>query len=82
MFPLLLFSLTEFYLSKCLLFFVAMSASKKGRKQNVSTDDEGFESYHNMYLLTEWEGRAGKYLARPNSVNKYIISLLTMVICT
>ena len=22
-----------------------MSASKKGRKQNVSTDDEGFESY-------------------------------------
>ena len=31
-----------------------------------------------MYLLTEWEGRTGKYLARPNWVNKHFIIWLPL----
>ena len=30
---------------------------------NKSCDDNDLSNYNNMYLLTEWEGRTGKYLA-------------------
>lgn len=41
------FFLTGFYLCKCLLLSVIMSASKKGKKQNMSKDVEGLESQIN-----------------------------------